>query len=157
MMTGEKILVVDDEPDIRILCKLNLEYEGYRVLEATSVASASEIAASDQPDLVLLDVNLPDSACWGFLRQLKAADKTAHIPVVLLSAQTSNETQVMGWTEGIVDYITKPFNPALLSRCVARALQDTDEVELARRRKLILEELRLRSELMKSEGCEDGT
>lgn len=150
MMAGEKILVVDDEADIRKLCKLNLEYDGYLVLEAADVAAGLEIVASDQPDLVLLDLGLPDADGLDFLRQLKAADTTAHIPVVLLSAQTSNETQVMGWTEGIVDYVTKPFNPALLSRCVSRALEEKDAAELERKRRLILEELRLRSELRKS-------
>lgn len=150
MMAGEKILVVDDEADIRKVCRLNLEFDGYVVLEAADVAAGLEIMASDQPDLVLLDVGLPDSSGLDLLRQIKAADSTAHIPVVLLSAQTSNETQMMGWTEGIVDYITKPFNPALLSRCVSRALEEKDPAELERKRILILEELRLRTELRKS-------
>ncbi len=150
MMAGEKILVVDDEADIRKVCRLNLEFDGYLVLEAADVAAGLEIMASDQPDLVLLDVGLPDSSGLDLLRQIKATDKTAHIPVVFMSAQTSNETQTMGWTEGIVDYITKPFNPALLSRCVSRALEEKDPAELERKRRLILEELRLRTELRKS-------
>ena len=88
------ILVVDDEEEIRELCRVNLEFEGYAVVEAADGVEALEKARSERPDLIFLDVMMPRMDGWEVLRQLKEADDTSGIPVVLLTAKTGEEDQI---------------------------------------------------------------
>src|SRR5436305_11606121 len=105
------ILVVDDEEEIRELCRVNLEFEGYEVSEAADGLEALAAAQRDQPDLIFLDLMMPRMDGWEVLRRLKEDDDTARIPVVLLTAKTSEEDQIRGWEGGIFEYISKPLNP----------------------------------------------
>ncbi|MGH9194621.1 MAG: response regulator, partial [Acidimicrobiia bacterium] len=116
------VLVVDDESDIRTLCKVNLEYEGYRVTEARGGTEALEMVQNDRPNVILLDLMMPGVDGWDVLERLQSDDSTAKIPVILLTALADEESQLRGWAEGILDYITKPFNPLSLPRYVADAL-----------------------------------
>jgi DNA-binding response OmpR family regulator len=117
-----KVLVVDDEEGIRVLCRVNLELEGYDVIEAADGPTALESARSKRPDLIFLDVMLPRMDGWDVLTELKADPHTAHIPVVMLTARTSEEDQLRAWGGGVMEYLAKPFNPRRLVDWAERAL-----------------------------------
>lgn len=106
------VLVVDDEPDIRDVIRLNLEAEGYRVTTASDSDAALQAVAAQRPDAIFLDVLMPGTDGWSVLRQLKAGDETlASIPVVMVTALSQAEERLRGAIEGAVRYLTKPFHP----------------------------------------------
>jgi len=105
------ILVVDDEPDILNLLEYNLKKAGYAVLQAKDGPEAIELAVKKQPDLILLDVMLPDMEGTEVLKRLKSKDATASIPVIMLTAKGEEIDKVVGFELGAEDYITKPFSP----------------------------------------------
>ena len=142
-----RVLVVDDEPAIRELCRVNLELDGHEVLEAGTGEEALEVVARERPDLVFLDIMLPGIDGWEVLRRLKEDAATAPVPVVLLTARTSEDDQILGWTGGILDYLGKPFEPRVLGECVARALAPRDPEEEAAQRRRILDRLATAQEL----------
>jgi DNA-binding response OmpR family regulator len=137
------ILVVDDEAEIRELCRVNLEFEGYSVLEAADGFEAIDTVRDEHPDLVFLDLMMPRMDGWEVLRRLKEGDDTSAIPVVLLTAKTSEADQIRGWEEGILEYISKPFNPLSLGDWAARLLATPDPVAEEDRRQRILTQLQL--------------
>jgi DNA-binding response OmpR family regulator len=137
-----KVLVVDDEPDVLLLCRVNLEFEGYEVVEATNGEQAVEQARTESPDVVLLDVMMPKMDGWQVLRAMKDDDALKDIPVVLLTAKVQDQDQIRGWSQGAADYITKPFSPLALSQVLQDVLS-TDPEEEERRRRIILEKLQL--------------
>lgn len=106
-----KILVVDDEKDILELVGLILSGEGMSVLQAQDGLSALEIARKEKPDLILLDIMMPEIDGWEVLKILKIEEETKHIPVAMLTCKTETRDKVLGIQEGAVDYITKPFAP----------------------------------------------
>lgn len=146
------ILVVDDEPDVRTLCRVNLEYSGYGVVEAGSGAEALDLVKNRKPDLVLLDLMMPRMDGWEVLRLLKEDEDTATIPVVLLTARADDESQLKGWSEGIVDYITKPFNPLSLVRFVEKALAERNPEAESKRRVEIIQQLQRMKDLKEPRG-----
>jgi two-component system phosphate regulon response regulator PhoB len=109
-MLDERILVVDDEPDILSVIVYHLSRKGYRVSTAVNGPSAIEAATADPPDLVILDLMLPGTNGFEVLRQLRSNDRTEGIPVILLTARREDEEKVRGFEIGADDYITKPFN-----------------------------------------------
>jgi DNA-binding response OmpR family regulator len=119
-----RILVVDDEPAIRTLCRVNLALSGMEVLEAASGRAAVELARAELPDLILLDVMLPGETGWDVASTLAGDDRTRDIPVVFLTAMADESDLVRGKDHGAVGYITKPFDPV--------GLGDTVEVTLDR-------------------------
>lgn len=137
-----KVLVVDDEPDVLLLCRVNLEFEGYDVIEATDGEQAMEQVRSESPDVVLLDVMMPKMDGWQVLSAIKADEELKHIPVVMLTAKVQDQDQIRGWSQGAADYITKPFSPLALSQVLQDVLS-TDPEEEERRRRIILEKLEL--------------
>lgn len=108
------ILVVDDEKDILEMLRYNLEKEGYRVLSATNGKRALE-QAERKPDLILLDVMMPEMDGWEVLKTLKRSRETASIPVVFLTARDSETDEVVGLELGANDYIVKPISIKKLS------------------------------------------
>lgn len=136
------VLVVDDEPDVRVLCKVNLEFEGYRVLEAGDGEAAIEMANREAPDLILLDLMMPQLNGWDVMKRLKEDEKTAAIPIVLLTAVADEASQLRGWDQGVLDYVTKPFNPLSLSKYVQAALGPRDDELETKRREQIVAKLR---------------
>lgn len=132
------ILVVDDSADVRLVCRVNLEYHGYAVREAENGDEALAIIKDEPPDLVLLDVMMPDLDGWQILSTLKGDTATAHIPVVMLTARTREADQIRGWRSGASDYIVKPFNPEVLVPTVHNALEHASEQEATRRDRLDL-------------------
>jgi two-component system, OmpR family, phosphate regulon response regulator PhoB len=141
---GERrtVLVVDDEPDLLLLCRVNLEFEGYRVIEAGDGEAALARLAEEVPDVVLLDVMMPRADGWSVLRAIKDDPRTRDVPVVMLTAKVHDEEQVRALEGGAAEYITKPFSPLSLSQVVQDAIE-TDPEEEQRRRQLVLEKLRM--------------
>jgi DNA-binding response OmpR family regulator len=137
-----KVLVVDDEPEIRDLCRVNLEFAGHTVVEAGTGREALEQVASEKPDFIFLDLMMPDADGWDVLRTIRANEDTAELPVVLLTARASAADQIRGWEEGIFDYIVKPFNPLALADWVDQAFEEDDDSFAERRRQQHLEQLR---------------
>ena len=146
MATG-RVLVVDDEDDIRELCRVNLEFEGYEVIDAADGEAALQLVRSDHPDVIFLDLMMPKMDGWEVLRQLKEDDATASIPVILLTAKTGENEQMRGWQEGILEYVSKPFNPLSLVEWAKRAMEPRDPREEDERRRRILDQLRLIQDL----------
>lgn len=142
MTERHKVLVVDDEPDVLLLCRVNLEFEGYEVIEATDGQEALDRAREEHPDVVLLDVMMPKMDGWQVLDIMKADEELARVPVVMLTAKVQDQDQIRGWSKGAAEYITKPFSPLALSQVLQDVL-DTDPEEEERRRQMILEKLRL--------------
>jgi DNA-binding response OmpR family regulator len=108
----QKILIVDDENNIRHILDFSLGAEGFTVLTATNGDEAFAVAVAELPSLIILDVMMPGS-CDGVetCRRLKAESRTAPIPVILLTARTEREERARGRAAGADAYITKPFSP----------------------------------------------
>jgi CheY-like chemotaxis protein/DNA-binding CsgD family transcriptional regulator len=128
------ILAVDDEPDIRLLLKLNLERDGHSIVSAGNGSEALAAVQQTLPDLILLDVMMPEVDGWAVLDQLKAhlGKPISDIPVILLTALGSPLDRVKGGIEGAVRYLTKPIDLDELREAVNDAL---NEPESAQRRK----------------------
>ena len=106
----ERILLIDDDPDIVRFVTMNLELEGYEVTSATSGREGLEAAASRPPDLVLLDVMMSDIDGLEVLSRLQASPATVHVAVILLTARAHAADRVRGLELGADDYVTKPFD-----------------------------------------------
>ena len=133
-----RVLIVDDEAGIRELCRVNLMLAGYDVIEAADGYQALEQAKSGKPDLIFLDVLMPGMSGWEVLSALRADEATAGIPVVMLTALNSEDDQIRGWEGGVVDYLTKPFNPLSLADWAATAMEPRDpEADKARRERAV--------------------
>ena len=113
-MPREKILVVDDEEDILELVRCNLEREGFQVKRAESGEKAMERTRQEAPDLIVLDLMLPGIDGLEVARRLKQNQKTAGLPIVMLTAKGEEADIVTGLELGADDYITKPFSPRVL-------------------------------------------
>lgn len=113
-MAHELILVVDDEADIAELVRVNLERNEYRTHVVHTGEEALESAESMRPSLIVLDLMLPGLNGLEVCKRLKAADATAAIPVVMLTAKTEDSEIVTGFEAGADDYVTKPFSPRVL-------------------------------------------
>ncbi len=107
-VSAKKVLVVDDEPDTLELVKLVLESAGFKTLLATSGREALKLAEASKPDLVLLDIMMPDMDGWEVFRKLKEKDPA--IPIAILTAKAQNIDRLLGLhVLKADDYITKPF------------------------------------------------
>jgi len=149
-MADGRVLVVDDEEGIRVLCRVNLELGGFEVLEAADGVEAMEKARAEHPDLVFLDLMMPRIGRLQVLEQLKSEPTTANIPVVVLTARTSEEDQMRGWGEGILEYLAKPFNPQRLVEWAEQAMQPRTADASETRKERALEQLRLMKKLRSS-------
>jgi two-component system, cell cycle response regulator DivK len=119
-MAGERILVVEDNEKNMRLFRDVLEAKGYRVIEATGGVPAIEMASEQLPDLVLMDIRLPDVDGIEALRLLRADERTAPIPVIALTAQAMHGDRERFLGVGFDDYISKPVDIADLARTVER-------------------------------------
>jgi DNA-binding response OmpR family regulator len=143
LMARGRVVIVDDEESIRILCRLNLELEDYEVLEAADGETGVSIARATKPDVIFLDVMMPVMDGWEALVRLKGDDATADIPVVMLTARVSEADEIMAWGAGVLEYIHKPFDPDVLLECVSEAMKPRDPQVEAERRQRLVEELRV--------------
>ena len=124
-----RILVVDDEAPIRLLCRVNLEAEGMDVIEAADGRAGLELARSEEPDLILLDVMMPGLTGWVVAEELLRDDATRAIPIVFLTARADLRDRARGLDVGGLDYITKPFNPLELASLVRRVVDAVERGE----------------------------
>jgi DNA-binding response OmpR family regulator len=113
-----RVLVIDDEAPIRLLCRVNLEAEGMDVLEAADGPSGLEKARSETPDVILLDVMMPGLDGWRVAEELLDDERTERIPIIFLTARAELRDRARGIDLGGVDYVTKPFNPVELAPLV---------------------------------------
>jgi CheY-like chemotaxis protein len=141
-MSERRTVLVVDDADVLLLCRVNLEFEGYEVIEAADGEQAMQQVQARRPDVVLLDVMMPKMDGWQVLAAIKADEALTHIPVVMLTAKVQDQDQIRGWSQGAADYITKPFSPLALSQVLQDVLE-TDPEEEERRRQMILEKLQL--------------
>src|ERR1044071_4103401 len=109
-MAAPSILVVDDQPINVQLLKRKLEREGIRIIAAYTGLEALEFVKKDKPDLILLDVMMPDMDGIEVCQRLQASEETRGIPVIFITARTTKESKLEGLNVGAVDYITKPID-----------------------------------------------
>src|ERR671926_1506647 len=121
-----KVLVIDDEAPIRLLCRVNLEAEGMDVLEAPDGPAGLDQAREHRPDVILLDVMMPGLDGWRVAEKLLEDDRTNEIPIIFLTARAEFRDRARGLDIGGVDYVTKPFNPLELAQLVEDVLGRVD-------------------------------
>ena len=125
------VLVVDDEPDIRYLTQVNLELDGHRVMTAANGAEALAAVQVEVPDLVLLDVMMPEVDGWSVLEQLKTHldDRIASVKVLMMTALGADDDRLRGGIEGAVRYLVKPVSPEQLRAAVSDVVEGGPERE----------------------------
>ena len=125
---GRRILVVDDEERMVRFIRLNLEHDGFQVIEAYNGLQALDHLRSNLPDLILLDVMMPDIDGFEVLRMIR---ETSTVPVIMLTAKGEEEDRVRGLELGADDYITKPFSPRELVSRVRAVLRRTESATIS--------------------------
>jgi two-component system alkaline phosphatase synthesis response regulator PhoP len=143
-----KVLVIDDEAPIRLLCRVNLEAERMTVIEAADGPSGLEQAREQRPDVILLDVMMPGLDGWKVAEQLLEDERTSWIPIIFLTARAEFRDRAKGLDIGGIDYVTKPFNPLDLAPLVRDLLARIERGERDELRREKVSELR---SLMESE------
>ncbi len=118
-MQPKKLLLIDDEPAIQTLVRLVMEGDGWQVLVASEGVPGLTLAREQHPDVILLDVALPDMSGLEVCRQLKADPTTSDIPVAMLTAMAQETDRRAALALGADDYVTKPWRPAALIARVA--------------------------------------
>jgi len=138
---AEKILIIDDDLESLKLIGLMLQRRGYQIAAAQGGAQALSKAESEQPDLVILDVMMPDIDGYEVTRRMRANRKTAHIPIIMFTAKTLVGDKVAGFQAGADDYLTKPIHPAELSSRVEavllRSARTRDELSVRPRARIL--------------------
>lgn len=124
---ASRILIADDDEDIRAFLEVELTLEGYSTVEAADGLQALERARRDGPDLIVLDVNMPQLDGLAVLRRLREDARTAHLPVILLTARGQASDTVEGLDAGADSYLTKPFLAEVLLAHVRAALRRADQ------------------------------
>ena len=122
MSEPKRILICDDDPAILRVLQVNLEVEGYTTLLAHHGEEALEVAARENPDLIILDIMMPRLDGYQTCERLKQDDALKDIPVVFLSAKAQQSDIEKGKTYGVADYLTKPFDPDVLVDTIERLL-----------------------------------
>ena len=151
---SKSILIIDDEPDIRTLLKYNLEKEGYKVIESSNGQDGIELAKRHIPDLIILDVMMPDMDGIETCEKIKTIPELSRTLICFLTARGEDYSQLAGFEAGADDYITKPVKPKLLvSKITAlfrrvnnvaatsgESSEDSDSIVLDRERYLVFQE-----------------
>jgi len=122
-MASETILTVEDDADIRELVRFNMTREGYKVVECASAEEAESYLKKTLPDLILLDLMLPGTDGFAFCRALRGDERTAQLPVIMVTARNEDADIVAGLEVGADDYVTKPFSARILSARVRAVLR----------------------------------
>ena len=131
-----RVLVIEDEPDIRKTIDYNLSKESFEVIQAASIEEGEKALASNKIDVIILDLMLPDGSGLTLCRDIKSESSTKNIPVIILTAKTEEVDRVVGFELGADDYVTKPFSvrelilrvKAILKRGVSTEIQ-TDNAQ----------------------------
>ena len=132
-VSQKTILVVEDEKDILQLVKLYLEKEGFRVVMATTGPDGLKQVAQEKPDLVVLDLMLPEMNGLDVCKRLRAKTETAMLPIIMLTAKAEESDTVIGLELGADDYVTKPFSPKELAARVSALLRRAHPLAAAER------------------------
>jgi DNA-binding response OmpR family regulator len=141
-VASERVLVIDDEAPIRLLCRVNLEAEKMEVLEASDGPTGLKLARDEGPDVILLDVMMPGLDGWSVAERLIEDERTQEIPIIFLTARAEFRDRARGLDIGGVDYVTKPFNPVELADLVRDLLDRLARGERDEMRREKLSELR---------------
>lgn len=121
-----RILIVEDERDISDLIGFNLQRAGYEIIKAHDGIEGTELALRERPDLILLDLMLPGRDGYAVFQELRRDHRTAHTPVIILTARNRAEDRIRGLEAGADDYLTKPFSPKELMLRVQAVLKRVD-------------------------------
>ena len=140
--TPPRVLIVDDEAPIRLLCRVNLEAEKMDVVEASDGIAGLEAARRERPDVILLDVMMPGLDGWRVAEELLEDPDTKSIPIVFLTARAELRDQARGLDLGGLDYVTKPFNPVELAQTIREVISRVEGGERDELRRAKLAELR---------------
>jgi DNA-binding response OmpR family regulator len=136
----QTILIVDDEAKLRQMIRLYLEQENYRVVEASNGRDALFVARKSKPDLVILDLMMPEMNGYDFMR---AYSKEAEVPVIMLTARVEDQDKILGLELGADDYVTKPFNvrelTARVRAVLRRGQRAASEPDLLRAANIVLD------------------
>src|SRR5512136_3099086 len=108
---AEKILIVDDDLDTLRLVGLMLQHQGYRINAASSGIQAISFSQTDRPDLILLDIMMPEMDGYEVARKLRSDPNTSNIPIIMFTAKSQVDDKVAGYEAGADDYLTKPTQP----------------------------------------------
>lgn len=141
-MNKNRILVVDDEPGIVDIARANLEGHGYIVIAAYDGEDALEKIKAEKPDLVVLDILMPEMDGWDVLERIESNPDLSGIPVIMLTARVSDEDVLRGLETGAVEYMTKPFYPQDLVAAVKINLHVFDPHLRQQHRKMLAEKRR---------------
>jgi DNA-binding response OmpR family regulator len=115
--SGIRILVVDDENDIRKIVRLLLQKKGYSIFEASNGAAAVEFVQNENVDFIIMDIMMPELDGFSAMREIR---KASNVPIIMLSARGEEYDKISGFEMGADDYVTKPFSPKeLMLRCAA--------------------------------------
>jgi DNA-binding response OmpR family regulator len=155
--TGSKrtVLVVDDDAALRLLCRVNLEESGFRVVEASDGDEALELIEADRPDAILLDIMMPRVSGWQVAADLLNDRATDEIPIVFISALSRRADRLRAAGLGALGYFTKPFDPALLAPTLTALL---DRIDRGERNRALAENLeRLHAELVEDAAGSGST
>jgi DNA-binding response OmpR family regulator len=118
-----RILVIDDDPDLLMLCRINLALDGHEIVEASSGREGLQLLASCEPDVVLLDVMMPAIDGLEVLRTIRDETTTHDLPVVIVSARVGIEDRIAARDAGADAFISKPFAPELLVDTLKQACE----------------------------------
>lgn len=118
-----KVLVIEDDPSLRLLWRVGLEVHGMRVIEACDGVNGLELARREQPDVITLDVMLPRLDGWSVARKLRQDAQTRDIPIVFLTARADQRDRQRGLELGAVEYVTVPINPTELPHTIEAVLE----------------------------------
>jgi len=128
-----RVLVVDDDPMVTRLVRINLELENFEVEEAWDGKTAMRMMRDNRPDLLVLDIMMPQMDGWEILKLVREDEQLHDLPVVVLTAKVQEEDIARGWRMGADGYIVKPFNPVILADALRKVLEATPEERLALR------------------------
>ena len=128
-MPESTILIVDDEASIRDMVGITLDLAGFKSISAATAHEAHVSVIDNKPDLVLLDWMLPGGSGIELARRLRGDEATTNIPIIMLTAKASEDNKVQGLSEGVDDYVTKPFSPKELTARIKALLRRTGQPE----------------------------
>lgn len=117
---NKKILIIDDDPNNRNIVRIRLETLGETVIEAANGQEGLEKAEAEKPDIIILDVSMPQLDGWEVCKRLKDKEKTKKIPVIMLTAKALEIEVLRGWEAGADEYLIKPLSPSDLENAVRK-------------------------------------
>ena len=116
----KKILIIDDHPDVRRVLTITLRHLGYETFEASDASAGIKMSLMENPDLIVMDLSLPDSSGLETAKRIKENSQTSHIPIVACSGWKSDEILAQAAEAGIAEFLAKPISPELLATVIEK-------------------------------------